>query len=790
MIEKSKKNKRSLISEEDVSTLMQRYTATTVLALLQEVAQSDGAKIDWNALVKKTSTGISNAREYQMLWRHLAYRHDLPEKFDDGAHPLDDDDSDLESELEAFPSVTSEASTEAAACVKVLIASGLPSDSTHPNNMTVEAPLTINIPNGRSLRDTSENSQPAVMRGVNIRVPVSVQKLSLPAQTSCPASEIYDANGSRSGIFPPRRKRKPWSEAEDMELIAAVQKLGEGNWASIVRGEFKGDRTASQLSQRFLYLGHGLIVHGNGHALSFSYLGLLRDLVANSSQLICKGIYICWAMRVIPSDIAANFFSLCFSPPNYHSLYKQRWAIIRKRHGNMNVGNVSSAPQLSETQRAARDAVKMALDPYPAAKSSITNSAGNTSTKPHNNCVPPTITAEASPAQHQSQQPMTTKSSSIWPVGSSAKSHVMLAKATEKSILSSDPVRAAAVAAGARIATQSDAASLLKAAQAKNAVHIMPTGSSSIKSSMTGGVSTLLDVNPSTRFISSGMATAPITTRPSGPCPGLPKAISPPSQMKAASSTAQPPQSTPVTSLNAPTEQTNSGLAKATLLPPQMKASSSTAQPTQSFPATSLNSQSEPTNPDLAKATLLPPQMKASSSTAQPTQSCPITSLNAQSEQTNAESLPKQGFVTIKDTKASGSQEVANGQVQKDGAHVTVNEPSEHVQEVMAALTNQEAELKSQVGTLESSNGSPKLIMNESGLVNVNGNQVDGSRNADDYKMACSPIKEAENQSAVQENDENQSERQAELPSTVSSESCIKVDSIIKTEASNGMLDG
>lgn len=87
------------------------------------------------------------------------------------------------------------------------------------------------------------------MRGVNIRVPVSVLKLSLPAVTSCPASEVYDANGSGSGTFPPRRKRKPWSEAEDMELIAAVQKLGEGNWASIVRGEFKGDRTASQLSQ-------------------------------------------------------------------------------------------------------------------------------------------------------------------------------------------------------------------------------------------------------------------------------------------------------------------------------------------------------------------------------------------------------------------------------------------------------------------------------------------------------------------------------------------------------------
>lgn len=679
MIEKSKKNKKGVISEEDVSTLLQRYTATTLLALLQEVAQFDEAKIDWNALVKKTSTGISNAREYQMLWRHLAYRHVLPEKFDDGAYPLDDDDSDLESELEAFPSVTSEASTEAAACVKVLIASGLPSDSTHPNNTTVEAPLTINIPNGRSLRATSENSQSDVMRGVNIRVPVSVQKLSLPAVTSCPASEVYDANGSGSGIFPPRRKRKPWSEAEDMELIAAVQKLGEGNWASIVRGEFKGDRTASQLSQR--------------------------------------------------------------------------WAIIRKRHGNLNVGTVSIAPQLSETQRAARDAVKMALDPHPAAKSLIASSAG---TKTPNNCVPPTFTAEASPAQHQSQQrTMMTKSSSIWPVGPAAKSQVMLAKASEKSILSSDPVRAAAVAAGARIATQSDAASLLKAAQAKNAVHIMPTGSSSIKSSMTGGISTHLDVNPNTLFISSGMAAAPTTTRPaaSGPCPGLPKATSPPPQMKASSSTVQHTQSTPVTSFNAQSEQTNSGLAK---------------------------------------ATVLPPQMKAASLTTQNTQSTPITSLSTPSEQTNAESSPKQGIVTIKDTKAFGSQEVANGQVLKDGAHVSVKEPSEHFQEVKAALTNQEAELKSQVAVLESSNGSPKLIMNESGLVNVTGNQVNGSQNADDNKMTCSPIKEAENQSAVQENDQNQSvsERQADLPSSTSNESCIKVDSISITEASDGMMDG
>ena len=59
-----------------------------MLALLQEVAQVQDVKIDWNNLVKKTSTGISNAREYQMLWRHLAYRQALAERLDDGAEPM------------------------------------------------------------------------------------------------------------------------------------------------------------------------------------------------------------------------------------------------------------------------------------------------------------------------------------------------------------------------------------------------------------------------------------------------------------------------------------------------------------------------------------------------------------------------------------------------------------------------------------------------------------------------------------------------------------------------------
>ncbi|RVW65558.1 hypothetical protein CK203_033158 [Vitis vinifera] len=121
----------------------------------------------------------------------------------------------------------------------VLIASSLPSDSSLPNSSMVEAPLTINIPCGQSSRAPSEYSRlSGSMQGTNITIPVSVQK-----------SEGFDANGSTSGSLPARKKRKPWSSDEDKELIAAVQKCGEGNWANILKGDFKGDRSASQLSQ-------------------------------------------------------------------------------------------------------------------------------------------------------------------------------------------------------------------------------------------------------------------------------------------------------------------------------------------------------------------------------------------------------------------------------------------------------------------------------------------------------------------------------------------------------------
>ncbi|XP_010511099.1 PREDICTED: mucin-5AC-like isoform X2 [Camelina sativa] len=195
-------------------------------------------KMDWNELVKKTSTGITNAREYQLLWRHLAYRDSLL-PVEDNAQLLNDD-SDMECELEASPAVSVDVVTEAVAHVKVMAASYVPSESDIPEDSTVEAPMTINIPYGlyRGAQEPSDSYWSS--RGMNITFPVSLPK----------AAEGHNGNGLPSSMAP-RKRRKKWSAEEDEELIAAVKRHGEGSWALIAKEEFEGERTPSQLSQRW-----------------------------------------------------------------------------------------------------------------------------------------------------------------------------------------------------------------------------------------------------------------------------------------------------------------------------------------------------------------------------------------------------------------------------------------------------------------------------------------------------------------------------------------------------------
>ncbi|CAH8377470.1 unnamed protein product [Eruca vesicaria subsp. sativa] len=234
----SNKKRKELISEGDIATLLQRYDTVTILKLLAEMAYYAEQKMDWNELVKKTNTGITSAREYQLLWRHLAYRETLVPVDDNTL--LQDDDSDMEFELEATPAVSVDATTEAVAHVKVIAASYVPSDSDIPEDSICEAPLTINIPYGLQRMSQEQSDSHWSSRGMNITFPISLQK----------AAEGHNGNGLASTAGP-RKKRKKWSAEEDAELIAAVKRHGEGSWSLISKEEYEGEITVAQLSQRW-----------------------------------------------------------------------------------------------------------------------------------------------------------------------------------------------------------------------------------------------------------------------------------------------------------------------------------------------------------------------------------------------------------------------------------------------------------------------------------------------------------------------------------------------------------
>ncbi|XP_041993797.1 uncharacterized protein LOC121744332 isoform X4 [Salvia splendens] len=184
-------------------------------------------------MVKNTRTGISNAREYQMLWRHLAYGHDLADQLED-SNPLDDD-SDLEHEIEDDPEASPKSKAEAAACVNVLATSEYPIIH-EPNLLTVEAPLTMKVAKWKrhsdgSLPDTIEEKH------VTITVPLPNDELS--------ASETSSAYASS-----PRKTRVVWTAVDDLRLSNSVRKYGE-NWDLISGVNFKHERTAHELSRKW-----------------------------------------------------------------------------------------------------------------------------------------------------------------------------------------------------------------------------------------------------------------------------------------------------------------------------------------------------------------------------------------------------------------------------------------------------------------------------------------------------------------------------------------------------------
>lgn len=79
------------------------------------------------------------------------------------------------------------------------------------------------------------------IRGTKNAATLSNQK---PLQPAGSVGEALDGSGP-----PKKKRRRAWTEEEDMGLIAAVQKCGEGNWSDILKGEFKHDREPQELSQ-------------------------------------------------------------------------------------------------------------------------------------------------------------------------------------------------------------------------------------------------------------------------------------------------------------------------------------------------------------------------------------------------------------------------------------------------------------------------------------------------------------------------------------------------------------
>ncbi|XP_021752113.1 uncharacterized protein LOC110717663 isoform X2 [Chenopodium quinoa] len=338
------KQLKGAITEEDVCNLLQRYSAGTLLALLKEMAQVVDVKIDWQALMAKTETGIKSAREYQMLWRHLAYRQPLIENVCPEEPPLDDD-SDLEYEVEACPPVSTTDATEASNCVKALT-SGSANKSRMSNSSNIEV-----------ARVSIENPQ--------------VRKIS-------PAAGIIGEGLNANGLTcNNQKKRKPCPEEEDIVLIASVKK-----------GELKGESNTAQRTQR-----------------------------ANTN---------------------------------------------RKKQGSLNIDGANTADsKLSDAQRATRYALNMALKDSPA--SGAATAKINASKR---NLPVTKVTVPPSPPQ-----PCAASSVKSTAMGSSTKL-CPKRKPPQQSTVSADSIQATAKAAGARIGSPLDAASLFKAAQSKNVVRI------------------------------------------------------------------------------------------------------------------------------------------------------------------------------------------------------------------------------------------------------------------------------------------------------------------------------
>ncbi|EMS60843.1 Telomeric repeat-binding factor 1 [Triticum urartu] len=468
--------------------------------LLQEVAQhTERRSINWRALVAKTATGITSAREYQMLWRYIAYGHDFVENVEDGSPQPLGDESDLECEIEPSPKPSNEAAAEASRFAKVSLhgsgATQLVADrhswcfdhnqtarmlpgvllqrelnvvilhqmtkttlfcirwktlrilmygpsreqgSSHRANSDV--PL-LNTPNEKIPRVSSDKQLAQSHRLTNGTGPVSNSKQA-PHTGLSPDS--FDGNGPHNKKT---KKTKAWTKDEDAELMAGVHKCGEGNWLDILRKyNFDSTRTYGQLSQRW---------------------AVISRRQATTKPAKAKPVTGGYDMKATQKA----FFMALDMPmgkPGGLSTLRSGASQQSTQHPAPVFG--AAAPELKSATPSSSFSLPV---PVPSA-------------------APGPVSAQVQVQPPRAQQvpsqaaPSKVSNASIKSRNSSKK---QTAQANPTNAPSS--IQAAAIAAGGRIATASIATNLLKAAQSPQAVHIRSRGKGSSKTSTSSKASTM-----------------------------------------------------------------------------------------------------------------------------------------------------------------------------------------------------------------------------------------------------------------------------------------------------------
>ncbi|XP_024383369.1 uncharacterized protein [Physcomitrium patens] len=473
-------------ADTDLAPLVKRYSASTIVTMLREIARCKSPKLDWVMLCKSTVTGITNPKEYQAVWRSLAYRAELEDSFEDNEAPLDDD-SDLDVELDPVPTVS--------AAVAESISSFVKTDLQQHEHDELMEHNAGQAGVGHQAADNAvvNKQQCAATHGES----AAILSCSTSTKAAYPAAVMNQSDA--------RKRRRLWTPEEDLALIAAVDKYGEGNWTTVLKNHYDFDRSASQLSQRWALIrkrrevqekaGYG----GSGVSLLASgYNNIERLDGPKPGTLAGPGMQ---KDTGRPGDKAMPFGNAptpMKQPPSSASTVP----VGKRNPGATTPSGTETTASVLETQRARAlpaPGVSTSRAGVPAQRPQAHNqtsmrggatagastalqtlkgavhegSAGGSHTHASAVWRPGQGSAVGNQMFYTSTQPVTSSVPMDSKYSASRNMTTGVSRGGSKGVHGPDPmIQAAAMAAGARIAPASTAASLLKAAQSGNVVHI------------------------------------------------------------------------------------------------------------------------------------------------------------------------------------------------------------------------------------------------------------------------------------------------------------------------------